>query len=125
MSDSITAYFCQSFFKRKSIYLKVASTQLYNERAFTYYERVQIRTIATTATNILECKKVLTFLLSVLTSDWLKQQKLTKLHNAVHISSRIFENIPQNGPEDSHRKLAIASFLVAAVRKNIGGLLSW
>ena len=70
-------------------------------------------------------KKVLTFLLSVLTSDWLKQQKLTKLHNAVHISSRIFENIPQNGPEYSYRKLAIASFLVAAVRKNIGGLLSW
>ena len=34
------------------------------------------------------------------------------------ISSRIFENIPQNGPEYSHRKLAIA-------RKNIGGLLSW
>ena len=29
-------------------------------------------------------KKVLTFLLSVLTSDWLKQQKLTKLHKAVH-----------------------------------------
>ena len=27
-------------------------------------------------------KKVLTFLLSVLTSDWLKQQKLTKLHKA-------------------------------------------
>ena len=41
------------------------------------------------------------------------------------ISSRIFENIPQNGPEHSHRKLAIASFLVTAVRKNIGGLLSW
>ena len=30
-------------------------------------------------------KKVLTFLLSVLTSDWLKQQKLTKLHKVVHI----------------------------------------
>ena len=30
-------------------------------------------------------KKVPTFLLSVLTSDWLKQQKLTKLHKAVHI----------------------------------------
>ena len=30
-------------------------------------------------------KKVLTFLLAVLTSDWLKQQKLTKLHKAVHI----------------------------------------
>ena len=43
----------------------------------------------------------------------------------LYISSRIFENIPQNGPEYSHRKLAIASFLVTAVRKNIGGLLSW
>ena len=43
----------------------------------------------------------------------------------IYISSRIFENIPQNGPEYSHRKLAIASFLVTAVRKNIGGLLSW
>ena len=40
------------------------------------------------------------------------------------ISRRIFENIPQNGPEYSHRKLAIASFLVTAARKNIGGLLS-
>ena len=27
-----------------------------------------------------------------------------------HISSRLFEKIPQNGPEYSHRKLAIASF---------------
>ena len=43
----------------------------------------------------------------------------------IYIYSRIFENIPQNGPEYSHRKLAIASFLVTAVRKNIGGLLSW
>ena len=41
------------------------------------------------------------------------------------ISSRIFEDIPQNGPEYSHRNLAIARFLVTAVRKNIGGLLSW
>ena len=41
-----------------------------------------------------------------------------------YISSRIFENVPQNAPEYSHRKLAIASFLVTAVRKNIGGLLS-
>ena len=40
-------------------------------------------------------------------------------------TSRIFENIPQNGPEYSHRNLAIARFLVTAVRKNIGGLLSW
>ena len=38
----------------------------------------------------------------------------------IYISSRIFENIPQNAPEYSHRKLAIASFLVTAVRKNIG-----
>ena len=45
-----------------------------------------------------------------------------KLNN---ISSRIFENIPQNGPEYSHRNLAIARFLVSAVRKSIGGLLSW
>ena len=54
---------------------------------------VQIRTIAIMATNMLECKKganfsqermILLFLLSVLTSDWLKQQiKLT--HKAVHI----------------------------------------
>ena len=42
----------------------------------------------------------------------------------IYISSGISENIPQNGPEYSHRKLAIARFLVAAVRKNIGGLLS-
>ena len=39
-------------------------------------------------------------------------------------SSRIFENKPQNGSEYSHRNLAIARFLVTAVRKNIGGLLS-
>ena len=32
-------------------------------------------------------KKAVTFLLSVLTSDWLKQQKLTKLHKAVLIYS--------------------------------------
>ena len=43
----------------------------------------------------------------------------------IHASSRTFANIPQNGPEYSHRKLAIARFLVAAVRKNIGCLLSW
>ena len=30
----------------------------------------------------------------------------------------------KNAPEYSHRKLAIASFLVTALRKNIGGLLS-
>ena len=44
---------------------------------------------------------------------------------ATYTSSWIFENIPQNGPEYSHRNLAIARFLVTAVRKNIGGLLSW
>ena len=33
-----------------------------------------------------------------------------------------FLKTPQNGPEYSHRKLAIASLLVSAVRKNIGGL---
>ena len=38
------------------------------------------------------------------------------------MSSRIFDNIPQNGPEYSHRNLAIARFLVTAVRKNVGGL---
>ena len=41
----------------------------------------------------LVCKKVLTFLLSVLTSDWLKQQKLTKLHKAVLYSSFFFPTI--------------------------------
>ena len=48
---------------------------------------------------------------------------LEKTVFVVNNSSRIFENIPQNGPEYSHRKLA--SFLVSAVRKNIGDLLSW
>ena len=43
----------------------------------------------------------------------------------IYISSRRFENISQNGPEYSHRNLAIARFLVTVVRKNIGGLLSW
>ena len=37
----------------------------------------------------------------------------------------MFENIPQNGLEYSHRNLAIARFLVTAVRKNIAGLLFW
>ena len=36
-------------------------------------------------------KKVLTSLLSVLTSDWLKQRKLTKLHKAVHIFTLTFQ----------------------------------
>ena len=43
----------------------------------------------------------------------------------IYISSRSFENIPQNGPEYSYRNLALARFLVTVVRKNIGGLLSW
>ena len=47
------------------------------------------------------------------------------VYSYLTISSRIFENIPQNGPEYSHRNLAIARFLVTAVRKSIGGLLSW
>ena len=38
------------------------------------------------------------------------------------ISSGIFENIPQNGPEYPNRNLAIARFLVTAVRINIGAL---
>ena len=37
---------------------------------------------------------------------------------------RIFRQ-HQNGPKYSHRNLAIARFQVTAVRKNIGGLLSW
>ena len=36
-----------------------------------------------------------------------------------------FLKTPQNGPEYSHRNLAIARVLVTAVRKDIGGLLSW
>ena len=36
----------------------------------------------------------------------------------------MFETIAQNGPEYSHRNLAIARFLVTAVRENIGRLLS-
>ena len=40
------------------------------------------------------------------------------------IYSRSFENIPQKGPEYSHRNLTIARCLVNALRKNIGGLLS-
>ena len=50
-----------------------------------------------------------------------------KQANSQHVSSRIFENTLQNvnGPEYSHRNLAIVRFLVNAVRINIGGLLSW
>ena len=40
-------------------------------------------------------KKVLTFLLSVLTSDWLKQQKLTKLKRYIH-SSLLSNHLPCN-----------------------------
>ena len=36
-------------------------------------------------------KKVLTFLLSVLNSDWPKDKKLTKLHKAVHIFILTFQ----------------------------------
>ena len=56
---------------------------------------VQIRTIATTATNMLECKKGANFSI-VCTSDWLKQQKLTKLHKAVHIFILTFNHLPYN-----------------------------
>ena len=63
---------------------------------------------------MLECKKgVLTFLLSVLTSDWLKQQKLTKLHKAVHIFILIPENIPMWG---KHR---------CSITKEIAIYLTW
>ena len=41
------------------------------------------------------------------------------------ISSRIFENIPQNWPEYPNRNLAIARCLVTAVRINIEGLPPW
>ena len=57
--------------------------------------------------------------------DFLQQvNEINKHLKKIYISSRIFENIPQNAPEYSHRKLAITSFLVTAVRKNIGDLLS-
>ena len=70
-------------------------------------ETVQRRTIATTATNMLECKKVLTFLLSVHTSDWLKQQKLTKLHKAVHIFITIF-HVTKSGLSLSNKEILCA-----------------
>ena len=44
------------------------------------------------------------------------------IYTHAYISSQSFENIPQNGPEYSHRNLATARFLVSAVRKNIRGL---
>ena len=55
-------------------------------------ERSILRTKATTATNMLECEKVVTFLLSVLISDWLKQQKLRKLHKSVHTFILTFQH---------------------------------
>ena len=72
----------------------------------------------------------------ILASMFMKRFCLSKINQTKHqtffvthcledISSRIFENIPRNGPEYSHRNLAIARFLVTAVRKNISGLLSW
>ena len=44
----------------------------------------------------LEWKKVITFLLSVLTSHWLKQQKLTKLHKAELYPSLLSNHLPFN-----------------------------
>ena len=38
------------------------------------------------------------------------------------MSRRCCEKVPQNGPEYSHRNLAIARFLVVAGTINIGGL---
>ena len=53
-----------------------------------------------------------------------KDKRLFFFSIYIYISSRIFENLPENAPEYSHRKLATASFLVTALRENIGGLLS-
>ena len=44
------------------------------------------------------------------------------IYTHAYISSRSFENISQNGPEYSHRNLAIARYLVTTVRKNIRGI---
>ena len=44
------------------------------------------------------------------------------VYSYLTISSRIFENLPQNGPEYSHRNLAITRFLFTAVRKKHRGL---
>ena len=49
-------------------------------------------------------------------------QKRHSIYTHAYISGRSFENIPQNGPEYSHRNLAIARFFVTAVRKNVRGL---
>ena len=63
--------------------------------------------------------------LSLVASNGFSAFDNNKFDFSAYISSRIFENIPQNGPEYSNTNLAIARFLVTAVRKNIGGLLSW
>ena len=59
-----------------------------------------MRTIARTAMNMLECKKGTNFSIvcTYFDSDWLKQQKLTKLHKAVHIFILTFQpsSIQQN-----------------------------
>ena len=63
--------------------------------------------------------------LSLVASNVFSAFDNNKFDFSAKISSRMFETIAQNGPEYSHRNLAIARFLVTAVRKNIGGLLSW
>ena len=59
-----------------------------------------MRTIARTAMNMLECKKGANFSIvcTYFDSDWLKQQKLTKLHKAIHIFILTFQpsSIQQN-----------------------------
>ena len=47
--------------------------------------------IATTATNMLECRKGANFSIVCNYFYWLKQQKLTKLHKAVHIFILTFQ----------------------------------
>ena len=56
-----------------------------------------------------------------------KKPDSTRIKIAEYSNSRIFtlQTLGRNLHLKSHRKLAIARFLVAAVRKNIGGLLSW
>ena len=52
-----------------------------------------MRTIARTAMNMFECKKGANFSIvcTYFDSDWLKQQKLTKVHKAVHIFILTFQ----------------------------------
>ena len=71
-----------------------------------------------------ECSFV-SFLNRLTANDRGSEPRFGRLHTYLHTSSRIFENILQNGPEYSYRNLAIARFPVTAMRKNIGGLLSW